>query len=75
MVEARSGNRVDLVSKRKGRIQDNSQVTNRRGEVDVRKSEMKGISINLIELKAATKPYAMSLVRLCIITFENRLLS
>jgi hypothetical protein len=64
MVEARSGNRVDLVSKRKGRIQDNSQVTNRRGEVDVGKSEMKGISINLIELKTATKPYELCLVRI-----------
>jgi len=58
MVEAGSGNRVDLVSKRKGRIHDNSQVTNRRGEWDVGISEMKGISrpINLIELKTATKP-------------------
>jgi hypothetical protein len=64
MVEARSGNRVNLVRKRKGRIQDNSQVTNRRGEVDVGKSEMKGISINLIQLKTTTKPYKLGLVRI-----------
>lgn len=54
-------NRVDLISERKGRIQNNSQFISRTGKPDEGEPEMKQSCIDLTQLETDTRPYELVL--------------